>query len=310
MSTVPPLNTGRIKTAELNGAIDTVSRTEIRGWVCRAEPDERPLTAVVACSAGSLQVPITTYRPDLAAAGFLNANAGFAVPLARVIGDASLSNRPLDAAFLIKLGEQVLYHRTFILLPAEARAGRYRWAIDVVDCLHLAGWVVDLFEKEPVYLEVENLKTRRVAIIPADIPRRDLVEPFGQELAGFDLALPLDVRMRSDTLDISILNGASRIPCARIELPPLCGVVDSIEDGRFVQGWAINAPEPERRPVVEALVNGEVVASCFATIYRSDLRELTLEDGFFGFELITPSPVSRGDLRVRASLPTGDQAVF
>ncbi len=60
--------------------------------------------------------------------------------------------------------------------------------------------------------------------------------------------------------------------------------LDRIADGK-AYGWAINEAAPFCRPLIRIAINGVVVASEYANVYRQDLREIHLGDGAHGFEI-------------------------
>jgi hypothetical protein len=302
----PDLVAERIETEDLLGYIEVCTPSEIGGWVVHKKDLRRALTVSVACREGSHDVPVATYRRELEDAGMGNGAAGFKVLLANVTSRA-IWGVSTPARFMIRHDNEILYRRDFSIHPDLARAGSYRWAIDVKQPLRVVGWIIDQLKDESVWIEIENPSTRLVATALADGMRPDLADVFGRAKAkaAFEIKLPLKLRMDATSFDLFALDGDRRVFLGRFDLPPIVGFLDDAGKNGFVEGWTINMRDSALRPLVEVLVDGQVVSSAHATIYRSDLKKVTGGDGFFGFRLPTPR-AAQGAIVVRASLPEGE----
>lgn len=60
--------------------------------------------------------------------------------------------------------------------------------------------------------------------------------------------------------------------------------LDRIANGK-AYGWAINETAPLCRPFIRIAINGIVIASEYADVYRQDLRDINFGDGAHGFEI-------------------------
>jgi hypothetical protein len=187
--------------------------------------------------------------------------------------------------------------------PLSSTFGRYSWAIEILQSAVIVGWVIDHLDPEPVQLEFENPVTKRLALASADLPRPDLVVAFSRDVGGFRIELPWDVRLRSSSFALSTLGPDGRTHLCRFSLPPLMGAFEQVTHKRLVEGWALNAADPDLKPVVEVMHRGDVVASGRATMFRPDLKKMTGEDGFCGFRIVVPMPIEKQDAVVRAFLP-------
>jgi hypothetical protein len=189
--------------------------------------------------------------------------------------------------------------------PLASTVGRYSWAIEILQSAAVVGWIIDHLHPEPVQLEFENLATKRLALASADLPRPDLIAAFSRDVGGFRIELPWDVRLRSSTFALSAIGPDCRVHLCRFNLPPLMGAFEQVTHKRLVEGWALNAADPDMKPLVEVMHRGTVVASGRATMFRPDLKEVTGEDGFCGFRIVVPVPIEKQDAAVRAFLPDG-----
>jgi hypothetical protein len=196
------------------------------------------------------------------------------------------------------------------LQPLASTLGRYSWAIEILQSAAIVGWVIDHLDPEPVQLEFENLATKRLALASADLARPDLIAAFSRDVGGFRIELPWDVRLRSSTFALSVLGPDRRVHLCRFNLPPLVGAFEQVTHKRLVEGWTLNAADPDLRPLVEVMHGGEVVASGRATMFRPDLKKVTGEDGFCGFRIIAPMPVEKRETAVRALLPDGESLLL
>lgn len=73
---------------------------------------------------------------------------------------------------------------------------------------------------------------------------------------------------------------------------------DRIANGK-AYGWAINEAAPLCRPFIRIAINGIVIASEYANVYRQDLREINLGDGAHGFEIYL-GEIANGELTIFA----------
>jgi hypothetical protein len=194
--------------------------------------------------------------------------------------------------------------------PHSETVGRYSWAIELLESAGVAGWIIDLLDPGPVQLEIENPVTMRLAVASADLPRSDLVAAFSREVGGFRIQLPWNVRMRASTFALSALGPRGRTHLCAVRLPALMGWFDRVTEERLIEGWALNAADPDLKPRVEAMQQGEVIASGRATMFRPDLKKVTGEDGFCGFRIVAPMPVEKQDTAVRAFLPGGESLLL
>ena len=74
--------------------------------------------------------------------------------------------------------------------------------------------------------------------------------------------------------------------------------LDRIANGK-AYGWAINEAAPLCRPLIRIAINGVVIASEYANIYRQDLREINFGDGAHGFEIYL-GEIASGELTIFA----------
>lgn len=81
---------------------------------------------------------------------------------------------------------------------------------------------------------------------------------------------------------------------------PVIGFVEAVADGQ-VLGWAWRPDRPQRPVVVEAVIDGAVVARAEASVFRADLAGAGVGDGGHGFSIRLP--------RVVATVPAAAIAV-
>lgn len=90
--------------------------------------------------------------------------------------------------------------------------------------------------------------------------------------------------------------------------PPrqLNGWLEGFSNGEC-RGWVLDTQDPQSRVEVEAVWNGQVVASATADEYRSSLVSAGIGDGAHGFVLHVPSnlpePIARGQVLIIRTVP-------
>jgi len=65
-------------------------------------------------------------------------------------------------------------------------------------------------------------------------------------------------------------------------------IVDGVESGGIVNGWAWCKAEPGVRLIVEVLLDGQSVGTAVANRFRLDLLEGEIGDGYYAFQLVIP----------------------
>ncbi|MBB2161281.1 glycosyltransferase family 2 protein [Gluconacetobacter sacchari] len=153
----------------------------------------------------------------------------------------------------------------------------------------VAGWVCDL-----------NAPERRVAVdlvrdgvvvqtVMADRPRADLLAAgIGDGQGGFSFTLPRDGSFSEPTEISVVLSGTAlnlvNSPLAVSAPPAVRGVFDRLH-GMSAHGWALNLTDPKRPVEVEAVCGERVLARATANLFRGDLLEAGLNDGFCAYKI-------------------------
>lgn len=74
------------------------------------------------------------------------------------------------------------------------------------------------------------------------------------------------------------------------------GHIDGV-DGFLAKGWVYDSNDPERRPVVQIICDGNVVGEGVADLYRDDLQSAGFGDGRHGFSLLLDKALFDGEER-------------
>jgi GT2 family glycosyltransferase len=80
----------------------------------------------------------------------------------------------------------------------------------------------------------------------------------------------------------------------------LTGAIEILDD-EVIEGWALDADEPDRPLVIHLLMDGVVVAAATPDRFRRDLQDLHGGAGLFGFRVdlpLVPEPLAAGSVRV------------
>jgi O-antigen biosynthesis protein len=161
--------------------------------------------------------------------------------------------------------------------------------VDLSEPGRIAGWACDM-----------AIPDRRVAIdlirdgvvlqtVLADQFREDLqAAGIGDGHAGFSFTLPQDGTFRDPTeISVTISGGSLNLvnsPLVVAAPPPFCGAFDRLH-GMSAHGWALNVADPKTPVQVEAVCNGQVLATATARLFRGDLLDAGLNGGFCAYKI-------------------------
>jgi GT2 family glycosyltransferase len=161
--------------------------------------------------------------------------------------------------------------------------------VDAVEPGMLSGWAIDL-GKPSRRLSVDLLVDGRVVdTVTADQPRPDLAaaglgDGFSafrftiKPVAGFEKPRPVSVVVSGTRLELC------NSPVMALPPPALLGYFDRLH-GTAAHGWALNRFEPKKPVVVEALCEGRVLARAEAKLFRGDLLDAGMNEGFCAFKI-------------------------
>ncbi|ACI51575.1 glycosyl transferase family 2 [Gluconacetobacter diazotrophicus PA1 5] len=153
----------------------------------------------------------------------------------------------------------------------------------------VTGWVCDM-----------TMPDRRVAVdlvrdgvvlqtVLADRFREDLLAlGIGDGHAGFSFTLPHDGSFRNPA-DVSVVVSGGSLNLVNSPLmvfapPPFRGAFDRLH-GMSAHGWALNMADPKTPVQVEAVCNGQVLATATARLFRGDLLDAGLNEGFCAYKI-------------------------
>jgi hypothetical protein len=162
------------------------------------------------------------------------------------------------------------------------------------------GWCADIDMSSGlrrVSILVDGLKV--VEDVVCDMFRQDLqAAGIGDGRHGFHAELPASIRVPGAEAEICLLDEASGLRIGRpvkaqwAASPPRAAVleahIDQITPEGMVAGWCWDRTDPDRRLVLNVLVDGTQVATSIAGIYREDLHQAGKGTGHCGFSFFLP----------------------
>ncbi len=161
--------------------------------------------------------------------------------------------------------------------------------VDDVEPGVVTGWALNLRRpSERVSLDL-LLDGEVVETVMADQPRPDLAaHGMGDGFSAFRLALKPDKTFVQPRQVSIVVSGTQLELCNSpfLALPPptLNGFFDRLH-GMSAHGWVLNSLTPKKPVVVEALCEGRVLASAEAKLFRGDLLDAGLNEGFCAFKI-------------------------
>jgi len=164
--------------------------------------------------------------------------------------------------------------------------------------------------------------------VACDMFRKDLLAArIGDGNHGFRVDLPQALLVPGGEAELTLRDEASGLlvgQAVRAHWPPgqarnaaLEGHIDQVTAEGMVVGWCWDRAAPERRVIVNVLVDGSLAGSTPAGVYRDDLRDAGKGTGHCGFSLFLPWNMiaSRGEIAVtlqdhETCLPMGQRVIF
>ena len=175
------------------------------------------------------------------------------------------------------------------VIPATANDVGMAGFVDDVAPGQISGWAVNL--RAPSVRVSLDLVIDGVVVdtVVADQPRPDLaVAGMGDGFSAFVLNLKPDKAFQQPR-EVSIrVSGTQMELCNSpfLALPPLPfrGFFDRLH-GTSAHGWMLNTFDPKTPVVVEAVCEGKVLAQASAKLFRGDLLDAGLNEGFCAFKI-------------------------
>lgn len=201
---------------------------------------------------------------------------------------------------------------------SDDRERQFEGFIDEISVTRVVGWARQIETEHS--LDLDLLVDERLArTTKADLYRTDLQAAgkgngrhgFSFDLSGIpigDLAsVKVTVRVHKTSHVIAMKDYGAEQNLQNSGMGRFRGFVESIQD-TTIQGWADYEHEHDP-PVIEAVLNGKVVGSALANVFRADLLAAGIGDGARAFGLYLQEPPSDSDvLTVRVkdgpNLPT------
>ncbi len=161
--------------------------------------------------------------------------------------------------------------------------------VDDVEPGVISGWAVNLRKPlERVSLDL-LIGGEIVDTVVADQPRPDLaIHGLGDGFSAFRLTLAPDATFR-EPREVSVMVSGTRMevgnsPFLALPAPNLRGYFDRLH-GTSAHGWMMDAFDPKTPVVVEAVCEGQVIGSAPAKLFRGDLLDAGLNEGFCAFKI-------------------------
>ncbi len=161
--------------------------------------------------------------------------------------------------------------------------------VDDVEPGVISGWAVNLRKpQERVSLDL-MIGGEIVDTVLADQPRPDLaVHGLGDGFSAFRLTLTPHAEFQQPR-EVSVVLSGTRTevcnsPFLALPAPNLRGFFDRLH-GTSAHGWVLNVLDPKAAVVVEAVCEGRVIGSAPAKLFRGDLLDAGLNEGFCAFKI-------------------------
>ena len=174
-------------------------------------------------------------------------------------------------------------------IPVTAADVGYAGFVDDAQPGLISGWVVNLkapSERLSVDLVIDGVVVQSTI---ADQPRPDLAAAgMGDGLSAFTIRLRPDRALQTPRGVSVALSGTQLELCNSpfLALPPpaLQGYFDRLH-GTSAHGWILNVFDPKTPVEVEAVCEGRVLATATAKLFRGDLLDAGLNEGFCAFKI-------------------------
>ena len=171
---------------------------------------------------------------------------------------------------------------------SAAAAGRAGF-VDDVQPGRISGWAVNLTrpsERQRVNVVAEGVV---LATALADQPRADLaMHGLGDGHSAFTVEFPPSADfIKPRAVSVVLAETGMELgnsPLVALPAPPIRGFFDRLH-GTSAHGWVLNMLDPKTPVVVEAVCGGRVLAQAPAKLFRGDLLDAGLNEGFCAFKI-------------------------
>lgn len=288
-----------VEPSNYEGSLETVSCTEISGWVWdKNYPESKLIVEVLEGGAVIATTTANIYREDVKNAGNGTGNYGFKVATPAILMDGKahqVSARVKGSSASISGS------------PKSVNCG-YNGVFESADCYNISGWVWDKNNPGST-LTVEILDGNTVVVTTnANIFRQSLKDlGYGSGNYGFSLPVPPSLRdgknhqisVRLKGIDYKLEGSGKTLTCSTSEY-----------FGRFeyascstVSGWVWDKSYPNTPLTIELVEGNTVVATGVADQLKQTLADQGYGSGKYGFSILFPASLKNGQshqLSVRA----------
>ena len=176
-----------------------------------------------------------------------------------------------------------------LAIKVTAREVGYAGFVDTVAPGLVSGWAMHLQRtSERVSLDL-LIDGEVVDTVVADQPRPDLAaHGLGDGFSAFQIAIQPNKDFQ-EPRQVSVLVSGTQLelcnsPVLAIPPPSLRGFFDRLH-GTSAHGWVLDTLDPKTPVVVEAVCDGRVLATAQAKLFRGDLLDAGLNEGFCAFKI-------------------------
>jgi hypothetical protein len=181
----------------------------------------------------------------------------------------------------------------------------YQGYHDSSDCAYIAGWAWDRNQPDiPIAVDIYDGSTL-IATATADQFRQDLKNAgIGNGYHGFRFPTPVSLR-EGLSHSIRVKFAQSGTDLGFTPRPVACTGPQGFHDSvgcSSIAGWAWYQNQPDVPVAVDILDGATVVGTVVANVYRQDLKNAGIGNGYHGFNLPTPALLKNGQahsVRVR-----------
>ena len=176
-----------------------------------------------------------------------------------------------------------------LAIKVTAREVGYAGFVDSVTPGLISGWAMHLRQPtERVSLDL-LIDGEVIDTVVADQPRPDLAaHGLGDGFSAFEIAIKPDKAFQQPRQVSVVVSGTHlelcNSPVLALPAPSLHGFFDRLH-GTSAHGWVMDRLDPKTPVVVEAVCDGRVMASAEAKLFRGDLLDAGLNEGFCAFKI-------------------------
>jgi hypothetical protein len=274
---------------KLQGSIDCCNEDGIVGWIIDTNNPHEPLEIEIIIDEEVIATTIAdVFRPDLLDTGFKNGGHGFNVSIPDKFFDGKEHVAVIKE---ISTGLSLWKHtEKFTLFLQHDIIG----VLDSCNEHGIIGWVVDKnYSNKPLQIEI-IIDKEAIERTTVNIFRQGLLDAgYGDGKHGFHVFIPKrffdnkehTVIIKEISTEFSLWEYSKTFILA-----PQCAIVGSLDtcNEYGIKGWIADKNNLNASVDIEIIIDGEVVTTATAGMFRQDLLDAYIGNGNYAFKVPIP----------------------